>query len=264
MAERLRESTTSNPFLEHALYSPAIGIDRAREIAQAHFGIEGEFAPLASHQDQNFQITTGDGSYVLKIANRKFTRSELAVQNRVMEYLRGRLEVSVPRVVRTRDGSEIVQVDGHHVRLLTYLEGEPLEGFGYFATPVLEALGRMAADSVVALDSFSWTDEDRLLQWDLRHAPAVVEALAPRLRNLSGPELARRVMDVAERGLDPLLSALPLQVIHNDIVDWNVICERGRDGRPVPVGLIDFGDVTHSYRVGELAVAATACIWHCA
>ena len=44
---------------------------------------------------------------------------------------------------------------------------------------------------------------------------------------------------------------LPMQVIHNDLNDYNVLI--GEDGRIS--GIIDFGDMVHSYRICDLANA---------
>jgi 4-aminobutyrate aminotransferase-like enzyme len=50
----------------------------------------------------------------------------------------------------------------------------------------------------------------------------------------------------------PKLQQLPKQVIHGDINDLNVLV---RDGEVA--ALIDFGDLIHSWRIAELAIAAT-------
>ena len=48
---------------------PSIPENEVRRIAANVFGLEGEFTPLISERDQNFQIQARDGQYVLKIAN---------------------------------------------------------------------------------------------------------------------------------------------------------------------------------------------------
>ena len=50
--------------------------------------------------------------------------------------------------------------------------------------------------------------------------------------------------------------------MHCDVTDWNVIGRRDRAGRLMPVGVIDFGDVTRTLRVCELAVAASIAFGH--
>ena len=46
------------------------------------------------------------------------------------------------------------------------------------------------------------------------------------------------------------------------MTDWNVIGRRDRAGRLMPCGVIDFGDVTRTLRVCELAVAASIAYGH--
>ena len=46
------------------------------------------------------------------------------------------------------------------------------------------------------------------------------------------------------------------------MTDWNVIGRRDRAGRPMPCGVIDFGDVTRTLRACELAVAASIAYGH--
>ena len=47
-------------------------------------------------------------------------------------------------------------------------------------------------------------------------------------------------------------------MIHGDVTDYNVIGRRDAAGRLQPAGLIDFGDMTRTYLVGEAAVTAAA------
>jgi 4-aminobutyrate aminotransferase-like enzyme len=49
--------------------------------------------------------------------------------------------------------------------------------------------------------------------------------------------------------------------VHGDVTDDNVVCRVGR-GLRTPDGIIDFGDLTSSWAVGELAVAITSVLRH--
>ncbi len=62
--------------------------------------------------------------------------------------------------------------------------------------------------------------------------------------------------------LAPLHERLPLQVVHGDLTDDNVVTERAADGRPRITGVIDFGDVAVGWRVAELAVSCSAVFHH--
>src|SRR5690606_23288605 len=61
---------------------------------------------------------------------------------------------------------------------------------------------------------------------------------------------------VADLGED-----LPVQVIHGDITDDNVVCSTLETGR-MPDGIIDLGDLTRSWTVAELAVAVSSLLRH--
>jgi 4-aminobutyrate aminotransferase-like enzyme len=53
----------------------------------------------------------------------------------------------------------------------------------------------------------------------------------------------------------PLLSRLRTSVIHNDANDYNVLVSCDHTGAARVAGIIDFGDLVDSYKIGELAVA---------
>jgi len=255
---------TANPFAQHELRNPEVTATEAREFTRHWFGIDGTATDLGSHQDLNFRIDAAGERYVLKVANSTFTRAELELQNSAMESLGGRLGVSVPQPVRALAGDGVVAADGHLLRLLTYVDGEPIQRYRHFAAPLLAAVGQIAAAAATALAGFDHPAAERTLQWDLRRAGDVVAALAPHVRDTVRRSLAERTMGEAAGQLAPLEAALPLQVIHGDITDWNIVGAPCVAGRPQPTGLIDFGDTMRSYRVAELAVAATACLYHVA
>ena len=59
-----------DPFRLMTLPAPAMEQDAVSAFVAGHFGLEGDLKPLVSERDQNFRLTTGDGSrYVVKIYN---------------------------------------------------------------------------------------------------------------------------------------------------------------------------------------------------
>src|SRR5581483_2082697 len=101
----------------------------------------------------------------------------------------------------------------------------------------------------------------RVLQWDLRHADRVVGVLG---RHVRDEGLRARVTEAAAAAwisVESLAGALPVQAIHGDVTDDNVVCSVS-GGRRFPDGVIDFGDLTSSWAVGELAVAITSVLRH--
>ena len=147
-------------------------------------------------------------------------------------------------------------------RVLRYLPGGTLAGAGRYLSPrVVAGLGTVAGQVSLALSTFDHPGLDRVLQWDLRHALRLVDALAGHVRDTG---LRARVTDAARAAwsrVEPLAGRLPWQAVHGDVTDDNVVCRLER-GLRTPDGIIDFGDLTSSWAVGELAVAITSVLRH--
>jgi 4-aminobutyrate aminotransferase-like enzyme len=132
----------------------------------------------------------------------------------------------------------------------------------YVAPAVAAALGATAGRVSAALRDFVHPGTDRDSQWDLTHAGAVVDALAHHVRDGGRRAHVLTAAAEADAHLGPVASRLRTQVIHGDITDNNVVFARGADGRGVPQGVIDFGDLMTSWRVAELAVLCTSLLHH--
>jgi 4-aminobutyrate aminotransferase-like enzyme/Ser/Thr protein kinase RdoA (MazF antagonist) len=253
-------------FAGHELHSPRFALQDARQLARERFGVEGAVSELGSHQDQNVLVDTGSARFVLKIANAAFGEAELDLQNRAMAHLAERLSFEVPLPCAALDGSELVAVERDGVtyllRLVTFIEGEPLIDAEHLAPPVLRSLGAIAGEVAHSLEGFEHAAADRAMQWDPRHVGAVVEALAPHVEDPRRRELVAGVARAAAEAIERLAPRLPRQIVHCDVTDWNVVGRRDRAGRLMPCGVIDFGDVTRTLRVCELAVAAASAYGH--
>ena len=64
---------------------------------------------------------------------------------------------------------------------------------------------------------------------------------------------------VALAALEP---DLRIRAIHADVTDLNTLARRDGAGRPMPVGLIDFGDLSRTWLAAELAVTIAADTFH--
>jgi 4-aminobutyrate aminotransferase-like enzyme/Ser/Thr protein kinase RdoA (MazF antagonist) len=176
------------------------------------------------------------------------------------------LPFQTPSPLPALDGSMIVAVDRggetYHVRLVSYIEGRPLTEAEHLSGGVRAALGGIATGIAAAFAEFDHVAADRVLQWDARHARAVVDGLLRHVRDPGRLAMVDRAMAVHDDALERLAGQLRRQVIHGDVTDYNVIGANDTSGRLMPHGLIDFGDMTRSYLVGEAAVLATAAISH--
>ena len=145
---------------------------------------------------------------------------------------------------------------------MTFIEGEPLDEVGYLAPPVLRAHGALAASVARALEGFDHPALDRSLQWDLRHASDVVEALAPFASTPARRALLERSTAIATGALAPLVPDLRIAVVHQDVTEANTVARRDPAGHPMPAGLIDFGDLSRTWIAGDLAVVVAADVIH--
>ena len=75
------------------------------------------------------------------------------------------------------------------------------------------------------------------------------------------PDRARAAAQAAWSRIAPLAEELPRQAVHLDLTDANVVVSRDRGGAH-PDGVIDFGDLTDSWAVAELAITASCVLGH--
>ena len=246
--------TSSFNFFERgALPSPEITRAQAEELARTRFGIEGRAVELGSQQDANFRIDADGEAFVLKVSNPAFGAEDLDAQDRAAAHVAA-LEpgIQVPEPVPGLDGSTLQPVDlggeSTTARLVRYVDGRMLSDSHYLAPPIVAALGELAGRTARALATFDGELPQRELQWDLRYAEEVVTRLASYVALPERAEVVQRAAAEAGRALAPVADQLPVQPIHGDLTDDNVVAVTDGDGRLHPVGVIDFGDLTRSGR----------------
>src|SRR4051812_5372079 len=175
--------TRSFNFFEHgSLPTPMVSLEQARFLVQL-FGIDGSVHDLGSQQDANFLVRTEAGKFVLKVSNPAFTLADLEAQEAAAQRVAASsAEIQVPLGVPDPDGKSILEVDleGQHllVRLFTFVDGEMLSDCACLAPSTVAAIGEFAGRTAKALQTLETPVPDRILQWDLRYAPQVVEHLA--------------------------------------------------------------------------------------
>jgi 4-aminobutyrate aminotransferase-like enzyme/Ser/Thr protein kinase RdoA (MazF antagonist) len=237
--------------------APRLGIADAIKLARTLYGLEASAEPLTSERDQNFLLESDKGRFVLKLANGLESRSLLEGQNAAMAHLAATISFC-PRVIPTSEGDLIArEPTGHFVRLVTWLPGVALGRIRYHSPAVLEDLGRRVGLLDKALASFDHPALHRVFHWDLAHAFGHIDSALTALDAEWRATIAREVEGLHAR-LTPHMESLRRSIIHNDVNDYNVLVidHLGRGQREQEIcGIIDFGDMVHSYTVGDLAVA---------
>jgi 4-aminobutyrate aminotransferase-like enzyme/Ser/Thr protein kinase RdoA (MazF antagonist) len=244
---------------------PDVTIDDADDILRTHYEISGVVSELGSQQDRNYRVDTDTGRYVLKICHAANETRELEAQNAAIHHLRSKEGTPrVPNVVAAGDGQEIITVtireQDYQVRLLEYLEGEGLTHRKYLPKASVAALGALCARLAQGLADFSHPGLDRSLQWDLRRAGPVAVQLLSAITDSAARDRIAKTMVLAVRRIQPLAPFLRLQAVHHDVTGDNVVSQRDTHGRPIPDGVIDFGDIIRGWLVGDLAVTCASLL----
>jgi Ser/Thr protein kinase RdoA (MazF antagonist) len=230
--------------------SPRFDVAGATRLARDLYGLDVTASPLPSERDQNFLMTNRAGErYVLKIANASEERAMLEAQNAAMAHVSRRVTFC-PRVIPTTAGVTIgVAGAGHFVRLVTYVPGMPLaEATG--KASLMASFGRAIGELDAALSDFDHPAVHREFHWDLAQAARVIDEHLPRIEDAGDRGLVARVSERALTTVAGCQAAFRRGVIHNDANDWNVLVDGDRIA-----GLIDFGDMVHSWVVADPAIA---------
>jgi len=232
------------PMLHQA---PTFTSEEALTVAKERYDLVCTAKELPSERDQNFLLTTQSGEeFILKIANALEQRQLLEAQNDAMTHLASRLSFC-PRVILSQCGEALEQVETstseHFVRLVTFINGEPLAEVE--PTPrLLFNFGRRLGEFSRAISDFDHPAFHRDFHWDLANGGKVIDEYSPLITD---GELRGQVETCSAFFRD---TNIPFALIHGDANDYNVLV-KGED----IIGLIDFGDMIYSYRVGELAIA---------
>ncbi|UOQ58812.1 aminotransferase [Leucobacter allii] len=244
------------------LVRPEVSAADAEAIAREHYGIAATARELGSNQDRNYLLEEADGTRsVLRIDNPVFGDAARDAQHAAIDaYLAA--GVRAASVLPGTDGALTQRWRGFAARRSTFADGEPLVDAGYFAPVVLAEFGALAAASVNALAELDHPGLDREHMWRMQHAHRETVALAGAIAD---EELRSRVLaaaEAADAALQPLVDALPVQAIHGDLTDDNVMGVRGADARLHPRTVLDLGDLATGWRVAELAVTASSMLHH--
>ncbi|CAI8719893.1 hydroxylysine kinase [Pseudomonas sp. IT-P2] len=251
-----------------SLPSPQVSLEQARHLLAQHYGLNGTLQALGSQQDLNYRVDSERGRFVLKICRGDYSLVELQAQHAGLKYLAEHCDVHVPRVIPARDGQDLLTLDVEgesvHVRLLDYIEGQPLTALDHLGHEVVAGFGRLCGEMDLALAGFDHPGLERTLQWDARHASSLIEHLLPVIEDERQRTLIAEAAEQARLRLQPLLEKLPVQAIHMDITDDNVVWQRDARRHWQLQGVIDFGDLVRTWRITDLSVTCAALLHHAA
>jgi 4-aminobutyrate aminotransferase-like enzyme/Ser/Thr protein kinase RdoA (MazF antagonist) len=226
--------------------TPDLTADEAVEIGAALFGVSARSArDLGSERDRTFRL---DG-HILKVSNSaedpRVLDMEAAAALHATAVDPG-LRVALP--LPARSGALRARWREHWVRLYDVLPGSSRIVAGELSDAAVGAGGETAARLGQALRGFTHPSAQRVMVWDVQHALAA-RSMLPDIRDPRARGAVARLLDEFERRVTPVWGRLRAQVLHTDLTVDNTLT----DENGFVTGIIDFGDMSHTALVSDLA-----------
>lgn len=227
------------------------------------FGVRGPLGRLGGEHDLNFRAPAADGDVIVKAMRPGSDAAFVERQCKAIAFARAAdPDLPLPQVLALSDGRlwlEAIDENGQSriVWVQKALEGVAMGEGGPQQPAVLTELGALAARLDSAMAGLELEPVAEAAKWDLLKAGWI----GSRLDVLEGQrrQLVAEIVAGYERAL-PRLSALPLQAIHNDLNDYNILVRPALTTPARITGIIDFGDMTTGPRVCSLAIAGAYAI----
>jgi Ser/Thr protein kinase RdoA (MazF antagonist) len=238
--------------------SPPVPLESAVALARDRYGLEVQATRMTGERDENFRLSAADSEYVLKIAHPAEDPEVTELLTAVLLHLEASApRLPCPRVVRTAAGETRVRVldpagRERTARILTYLPGQLLASTTGSAQQ-RRSCGLIAGRLTQALYAFRHPAARRVVIWDVRHA-AQVRRLLDELPDFPHARAAAELLEHLIPRIEAGLPALRHQIVHNDINPLNVLVDPSDQTRVI--GIIDFGDLTYTALIADVAVTA--------
>eukprot|EP00933_Yihiella_yeosuensis_P084368 TRINITY_DN9881_c0_g1_i1.p1 TRINITY_DN9881_c0_g1~~TRINITY_DN9881_c0_g1_i1.p1 ORF type:complete len:361 (+),score=47.57 TRINITY_DN9881_c0_g1_i1:131-1213(+) len=247
--------------------------------AASRFGDFEHVKTLPSERDLNFLIRPKDALaddqaswVVLKIHNPNDKRAFVECQSQALERAASN-GASCQRQLQTKDTKELIvslpvtgktgdeAVSECLCRALSFLPGRMLADAASDKAcnqpELFSAIGKAVGSVTSALLDFKHESAHYDFSWNLQCCESVITSHFDDVAESRRP-LLQKVFDHQCKELKPLLSQLRCSVVHNDPNDYNLVVSA--DGA---VGVLDFGDMCHSYTVADAAICMAYLLFHC-
>ena len=225
-----------------------MGCTEAVDVARERFGLSGVASRFATEKDDTFLLKAESGRrFILKVGNPGDPRAEVEFQTALLRHI---VDVDptlpVPWAIPDIDGNpqgSIVDGAGQsrQVRLLTYLEGTPLDSVSSTAEQ-RERIGEVLARLRLATAGFSHPAAHRVLAWDVKNLLGLEYLLAEVEDAWQRKQLSKGLQRFSD--LRFRLAGLRAQVLHNDFNKSNIVVDPS--SAAFVTGIIDFGDAVHT------------------
>ena len=228
-----------------------------QKIVQNIYGINASISTLDSERDQNFHLKGDDGKeYVLKISNPQENIELIKLQSAEIKHIHFfNQSLNVPVPIKSIDGKIINHVDGNIVRVQSFLEGQFIKDVVNPSPQLLKIFGEFLGKLDIAFKEFDYPILKRDWVWDIRNIAFLKKHLSY-LEDQADQAIVAHFISNYELNINPIEKHLRRQYIHNDGNDHNVLL----NNKGHISGIIDFGDMAHTFLACELAVAISYLI----
>ncbi len=222
-------------------------------ILEKYYGLtDCTLVSLEGYDSINFKVTSNKGTFVLK----KYTYSEetlalLRAEDEVAEKLQTIPHLKFPKSICTVKNLPFALADEAIYRLLPFIEGTFLAEISK-NEPLLVSFGNaLGAIDKTLSGHYNAIFAAKETVWDLKYfgnsRPYINDITDAKDQNL-----VRYFFLQFDEYILPIQHTFRKSIIHNDANDWNVLTNQGNVS-----GFIDFGDMSHTWLINELAVGLT-------
>ena len=210
---------------------------------------------LPGYDTENFLGSCDNSRYIIKkYPYTKHIINQINSENNLLAHLN--LKNSIyPNPIKNRN-DEYFEIynsgkNTYVVRLLSFLNGTFLGDINQ-TKKILESLGSFTAEMNKAiLDYEDLYISSRVWQWDIQHIHLNKKFIKD-IESFRDRKLVNYFLQQFDEVVIPMLPSLRKSIIHNDLNEWNILCnDKGVSG------VIDFGDIAHTQLVNEVAIAMT-------
>jgi 4-aminobutyrate aminotransferase-like enzyme/Ser/Thr protein kinase RdoA (MazF antagonist) len=231
-------------------------------IAKQTFGVQAAAArDLGSERDQTFLLLDGAEAplAVMKLSNAAEDPATLDMEALAVVHaarVDPGLPLAMPWTAPDPTGTPAFRAtfehaDGaHHVRMYDVLPGRHRIDPRGLSDAALIGWGETAARLGRALRGFFHPAAQRTMLWDVQHASRTRD-MVHAIRDRERRALVERVLDRYDAVVAPAWPSLRAQVVHGDLTSDNALTD---DSGKI-TGIVDFGDMSHSALIVDLASA---------
>ena len=224
-----------------------------KSILEHHFDItDATVTKMEGYDSINYRVESTKGTYVLK--ENSYSDETLALlqaENKIFDQLKVLKNYSFPAAILSIKNESIVVSENRIFRLLSFVEGEFLGDVPHTAE-LLYSFGKFLAEmDVITAPIYASAIVGKKTQWDLKQFKSNYQYLEY-IPDSKDRSLVDYFFLQFDEHILPIEHQLRKGIIHNDGNDWNVLTGEGK-----VTGIIDFGDMCHTWLISEMAVALT-------